>query len=177
MQAVQHSAANTMTKSLSRAPKKTGFWRCTLSLRCLVLVLVALQGPIPWCHCHGTLANSPDSFSWLGDHLRSHHVTVSPLANHFFGWHFHVDVSNSSGDNPDQPADQDRDRLPTTNSTDGLTVLLADNARSSPQAAVVDDRSHECAVAMLVGLQNTAHFFDSFAPTLPLPLRFCVLRS
>lgn len=165
-----------MTRSPTRASKKTGIGRWVQSLRWLLLVLVALQGPIPWCHCHGTLTNSPDSFSWLGDHLRSHHVSVSPLANDSFGWHFHVDVPNS-GDHPDRPAEPDRDRLPTTNSTDGFSVLLADNARTTYQAVSVDDLSHECAIAMLVGSQNTAHFFDSFAPALPLPLRFCVLRS
>lgn len=166
-----------MTRLLTCAPKKPGLCRWILSLRWLVLVLVALQGPIPWCHCHSTLANSPDSFSWLGDHLRSHHVSVSPVANHFFGWHFHVDLSNSSSENPDQPANQDRDRLPTANTTDGLTVLLADNAGSEHQTVLVDDRSYKCVHAMLVGSQNAAHFFDSFAPTLPLPLRFCVMRS
>lgn len=166
-----------MTKSPTRASKKTGIGRWVQSLRWLLLVLVVLQGPIPWCHCHGTLASAPGSFSWLGDHLQSHHASVSPLASDSFGWHFHVDVPNSSGDNPDQPAEPDRDRSPTTNTTDGLSVLLADNALNTHQVALDDDLSHKRAIAMLVGSQNTAHFFDSFAPTLPLPLRFCVMRS
>jgi len=166
-----------MTRSLTHDLKQIGFGRWGKSLRWLVMVLVALQGPIPWCHCHGTLANSPDSFSWLGDHLQSYHVSVSPLANVVFDWHFHVEMPNSSSDDPDQSSDLDRDRLPITSSTDRLSVQLADSARSTCQAVLVTDLKHECANALLVDSQNSANFFDAFAPTLPLPLRFCVLRS
>jgi hypothetical protein len=165
-----------MASNTIQVPRQTGFRR-VVSLRWLLLVLVALQGPIPWCHSHGNLANSPGAFSWLGDHLRTHHAAVFPQVNPFFGWHLHAELPTSSNHNSKQPSNPDQDLPPTTNPTDGLSVLLADNAHNSQPAISVEDLSHHGTMPLLVSSQNTAHFFDSFAPTLSLPMRFCVLRS
>ncbi len=158
--------------------KRAGAHRPSFVLRCLLL-LVAWQGPLPWCHCHGTLANSADSTAvWLATHLRSRHSSVSPFANVSFGWHIHIELPDSTSDDPDQPPRPDRDRLPVTNAADGLAELAA-----RPAAALISEADLldlACQGGMLTSdggsCRLTAHFFDDFAPSLPLPMRFCVAR-
>lgn len=166
-------------RSNSTRVRRNGVSRWSLALRCFLL-FVAWQGPIPWCHCHGTLANTPGGVSpWLSQHLKSHHPSVAPLSNLFFGWHLHVYDPESSTDDENDPSKRSRERQPITNSADCLSEsAIRAAARTSEFAAPqLDLQLGRMAIALRPESQCSAHFFDGFAPSLPLPLRFCVSRS
>lgn len=147
----------------------------TLAARCL-LMLAAWQGPIPWCHCHGTLANTAQSAStWLSEHLNSYHSAALAFLDVDFGWHFHVAFPVEPGDGDGSSPARQRELLPQSN--DSATLL--DCARQLAGIASIDAVSASQLAS--TGLEAnaptlSAHFFDGFAPSLPLPLRFCIAR-
>lgn len=147
----------------------------SLAGRCL-LILAAWQGPIPWCHCHGTLANTSDSEStWLSDHLRSYHSAALAFLNVDFGWHMHVAFPEAPGEDDGSTAPKRRELLPQVDAT----TSLMESARllielPAIDSAVVAQLAAPCSGADAPDV--SAHFFDSFAPSLPLPLRFCIAR-
>lgn len=147
----------------------------TVVSRCLLLI-AAWQGPIPWCHCHGTLANTAQASStWLAEHLISYHSTALAFLNVDFGWHFHVAFPSKPGDDDGSSPMQHRELLPQTNSS----TMLVDCARQLAEIASVEAVPFsQIASARLEANAPTlsAHFFDGFAPSLPLPLRFCIAR-
>lgn len=147
----------------------------TLVARCLLLV-AAWQGPIPWCHCHGTLANTAESASTsLAEHLNSYHSTALAFLNVDFGWHFHATFPAEPGDDDGSAPTRHRELLPQPNDS----AMLVDCARQLAEIAPID----AVPVSQLASTRLeadaptlSAHFFDGFAPSLPLPLRFCVAR-
>lgn len=151
--------------------------RCSLALRWLLL-LAAWQGPIPWCHSHGTLSSSPSLSPWLVEHLQSHHPCVDPAAQLTFGWHFHTRMPGDPREDPDEPSAPDQERLPLTNSGDSLATCLVRASIASPlPLASLEHRLPASLVAVRYDGASSAHFFDSFAPDLALPMRLCVSRS
>jgi hypothetical protein len=166
------SRGSQQTRSRSIRSKRWSF-----GLRC-VLLIVAWQGPMPWCHCHGTLATLTDqSPQWLSEHLRSHHAALSPFSNAVLGWHVHFEYPSPSDEDSDQPVRPRQDRLLVT-SLDSAAELMT-RAATTPtlhpdsQVDVGHDRATLIDRAQSVA---TSHFYDGFAPSLSLPQRFCVSR-
>lgn len=149
------------------------FWRCFL------LVVVLWHGPIPWCHTHGTLANtSTNSPGWLATHLRSCHCSLGLHDDCFLGWHFHVTLPPAEdGNNAEQVPFAEQDHLPSTNVGETLGAMLAGAARTMPaggQAALVHS---ELPIAPAADPSlNPGGFYGPFAMSLPLPLRFGILQ-
>lgn len=146
----------------------------TLVTRCLLLV-AAWQGPIPWCHCHGTLANAAHSdTTWLAEHLSSYHSAMLAYLDVDFGWHFHVAFPAEPGSSDGSKPSTHRELLPQshdstlTDCARQLAEISTVNAVVAPSIASI---RFEATAPTL-----SAHFFDGFAPSLPLPLRFCIAR-
>lgn len=147
----------------------------SLAVRCL-LALAAWQGPIPWCHCHGTLVHANDAdASWLSEHLQSYHTAALALLNVDFGWHFHVAFPDAPGQDDDSSAPKRRELLPQIDAT----TSLLESSRLFVEIPAIDSAILVQVIAPRCSgdaLSMSAHFFDGFAPSLPLPLRFCVSR-
>ncbi len=173
------SARNRMSSRGKPSMRGTGLSRWALVLRCFLL-FAAWQGPMPWFHCHGTLADSPGEMSaWLVEHLRSHHPSATPFSPTSFGWHVHVDLPGSSSEGSDQPSPREQERLPVSNAVDCLSASLAPTTAgmSTPLASRLDLLQGGASLAAGAQTRLPAHFLDAFAPSLPLPLRLCVLRA
>jgi hypothetical protein len=139
----------------------------------LCLLLVAWQGPIPWGHAHGTLANSAETAAaWLGGHLQTHHAAISPFANVFLGWHWHVDFPSRGCDDESR---QEQERLPAGGSASELLLAAGQGAGCWWQASCAKT------ACPAEGLRfrhsaSAAHFWDCFAPSLALPVRLGTMR-
>jgi hypothetical protein len=151
-------------------------------LRAVLVLWVAWQGPLPWCHVHGSLASAASgqrttpSQIWLAEHLRSHHGAIDPSVCQSFPLHFHFDFPASSGD-PDQSTNHQTPRLPPGDSQ--LAHQTAFNRLAPTPLAVTPGCDLACLALVAAkqdGAPETLHFFDRFAPSLALPLRFCVIR-
>lgn len=134
------------------------------------LVLAAWQGPIPWCHWHGSLAAAADD-PWLIEHLQVHHAAPPACDHECLGWHFHCDFRGAVGGDSQPSSGDARHQLPATAAAERC-VGPSPGSESVPLA--VDAAESEAAgVAYglpLAGLRQL-HFFDAFAPALALPLR------
>jgi hypothetical protein len=145
-------------------------------LRCCLL-LAAWQGPIPWWHCHGTLAASPtvESLS-LARHLSLFHGTANSAAAGSVGWHWHF-LPGPPGDGSPESSDQEPVRLPLRSSPDCISELMASFIAASMWMAAPAVPTGNGRVAIIaMPSQAVSHFFASFAPTLPMPLRLCIAR-
>lgn len=154
-------------------------WLST-TVRAVLLFALAWQGPIPWAHAHGTAANSACGVNcWLSQHLCSHHAQDSMFADRMYGWHFHVALPFGSENGPEQQQRPQQNRIPPNHASDGLSAMLADGLRTSLPAAVMVNLDAPTHSAAVVGDEHAgaAHFFDGYATSLALPLRFGVLRS
>ncbi len=154
----------------------TSMSRLAVALR-VCLLTAAWQGPIPWFHCHGTLANAPEAAkSWLAEHLKERHPSVTPYANVGFGWHFHCNFPGSPGDDPQQSPEDGRGYLPVLLSGDhaDCSMRLVSGLSVLAGSALLDQTRVDC--ALQGGRPRSTRFFDAFAPTLALPLRFGVLN-
>jgi hypothetical protein len=151
---------------------KRPFFR--LVARCL-LSAAAWQGPIPWCHCHRTLANTAQSAStWLAEHFNSYHSAALAYLNVDLGWHFHVAFPSDHGGNKSSKPSPHRELLPQSKDPT-LTDCARQLAEISPVNAVVMPSTASTRLEATAPTLS-AHFFDGFAPSLPLPLRFCIAR-
>ena len=155
--------------------------RMNVVLRYL-LVLTVWQGPVLWCHCHGTLANAAQvnscdsNLGILAEHLQDYHSQVDPFANLFFGWHFHVDLPTSDVNDPGS-SDEPIHDLPVAGEENG-TVILSRIGNALSMASqfdgwhlFTDQSSVHDVLTVCMRPQPLTHFLDSFAPTLALPLR------
>jgi hypothetical protein len=151
-------------------------------LRAVLVLWVAWQGPLPWCHVHGSQASAASDQritpgqQWLAEHLRSHHGAVDPLLCQSFPLHFHFDFPASSGDS-ERGTDSQAPRLPPSDSQ--LTHQTGFNRLAPAPLAVTPGCDLACLALVAAkqdGAQETLHFFDSFASSLAVPLRFCVIR-
>lgn len=154
--------------------------RASRLLSVLVLLAVAWQGPAPCCHCHGTLAR-PGSlpYSWLAAHLQASHPRTALFGDQFFGWHVHFGSPMAPSGDPAGSSRTEQNRLSTASSShvirsigeaarDGESRLMGATMRaSSTRTPQLEWRA--------LGLANRT-FFGNFAATLPLPLRFGILR-
>ncbi len=159
----------------------------------LVLVLATWQGPIPWWHCHGTETalvseseqgshdSSGDSFRcWLLGHLLSHHSSQSGMMSRVevhFGWHMHFLISRIPGTSAsDKDTVSAQEGIPGSDSAELLSGIQP-NASSALCLQGLDDawtaqRGFPCSAVQA----GPANFFDTFAPALAVPIRFCVSR-
>lgn len=147
-------------------------------LRC-VLVVFVWQGPVPWCHRHGTLANTPDSaISWLQEHLRTHHSSIGVNAEVSFGWHVHFDFPIPVDDDSNGPNVPDQDRLPPVSSLDTVSASIARAASDSSDLAAAHrvNLSGDTRVIANGLLLEVTHFYEASAPSCSLSVRFCVSR-
>lgn len=144
-------------------------------MRALLIIWAAWQGPVPWCHSHGTLANSSaGAQEFLRAHLSSHHATIDPCCDLHFCWHVHFDFptpgSDSSNHDGNRPIRITHSDL-TASSFNQLVRDAAINPLEISPAVTYGDLP--ITPPSLAGGQ---HFFDGFAPQLAPPLRFGVLR-
>jgi hypothetical protein len=153
--------------------------RSVPALRVVLLVCASWQGPVPYWHAHGPLAGEVGpTFARRVEHLRSRHATDPLRYARAHAWHFHVDFPGPMRDGPNAPRVTEQSRVPATSITDGLASLITDSLRvgylfvggcqsraSGLQRYLADDS------------RGPAHFYDAYAPTLALPLRFCVQHA
>lgn len=145
-------------------------------MRALLIIWAAWQGPVPWWHSHGTLANSAaNSQEFLREHLSLHHSAIDPCDDLHFCWHVHFDFPAQSKDSSN----------PEGNRPVGATNAelapcghhqLARTAASDGLSTAIDVTDGGVLAAQLSPNSGGQHFFDGFAPELALPLRFGVLR-
>lgn len=145
-----------------------------------LLLLTTWQGPVPWCHCHGTLANSPGvASSLLAEHLRTHHCSLDPFANILLGWHLHLDIPGTAGEQPAEKVPPQPELLPVISPVDSVNSSIAQAAEQLCPAvellACVSEgiAGRSCAISD----HQQSHFFVTFASSLSLPERLCVSRS
>lgn len=142
-------------------------------LRAVLIVWAAWQGPLPWCHAHGTLSNSAAaSQRFLQAHLCSHHAGVDPCCDVCFRWHVHYDFP-AQGDVPEH----DGNRPVRTTSAELVDSGLNQRVECSSVcfAAVASELPGDL-LAEQLSAAAPQHFFDGFAPDLAPPLRFGILR-
>lgn len=144
--------------------------RASVILR-VVLLLVVWNGPLPYCHCHGTLQSVTfENASWLFKHLKSHHGDTMLYADTTFGWHLHFR----------SPAPWEDNQESSTNCYSPCQPVLGSNAvpHSEPRIiAYVCDLVHSESRPQLVEREFAANpFYENYAAALPLPLRFGVSR-
>jgi hypothetical protein len=146
------------------------------AIRALLIVWAAWQGPVPWCHAHGTLGNTEvDSHAFLRSHLSSHHAAIDPCGDLHFCWHVHYDFPTQGNESPNQDGNRP---VRTTNAeltTSGLNNLVRIAAIDCLNAAA-DTTGCATLAAQLTPADGAQHFFDGFAPELAPPLRFGILR-
>ena len=145
---------------------------CAVSLRVCV-VLAAWQGPIPWFHSHGTLAQACDDL-WLIEHLRFYHSAAQTCPSECSGWHFHYGFPGSPADDSGPAPDGALHQATVMEAAARCSGLLS--AWHAPPLAAIG--TADDVVGSACGISPEAirfHFFDAFAPTLALPLRFCCL--
>ncbi len=143
-----------------------------LSLRCLLLLAV-WQGPIPWCHCHGTVDHLELS-PGLPEHLRSHHAGHDPYGHGC--WHLHFILPETGGQTPGEPSEDRYQRLPMISTADASPAEVDSLWDEMPVSEVLFVQSAVPSAAIRNAGLSTAHFYDGFAPELALPMRFCVAR-
>ncbi|WP_254513658.1 hypothetical protein [Anatilimnocola floriformis] len=144
-------------------------------VRVLLILWAAWHGPLPWCHSHGTLGNTTaGDQGFLRAHLLSHHGSVDPCCSVCFGWHFHIDFP---------PGENDSEGARSTLSLRHLTSGLQEANLTALVKSAAD--ATDCNACMSVVAPTFAqptvcdpveHFFDGFAPSLAMPLRFGVIR-
>jgi hypothetical protein len=146
---------------------------CAVGLR-ICVVLAAWQGPIPWFHSHGTLAQASDDL-WLIKHLQSCHKAGGTCSQECLGWHFHCGFPGTPTDDAGPSPDGVRHIAPViVTASCSVSPLSASQLPAATMLCTVDDAA-DSAFALLPGTSRY-HFFDAFAPALALPLRFCCLN-
>lgn len=162
----------------AKAAKRRGFVTNSVWLRCVLLV-VAWQGPVPWCHAHDAgSVDSGDRDVRLLEHLCSYHAGEALADAPSLGWHIHVDF-------PHQPASG-------TDSTP-LGAEFEFSSRLAGDSRVADPSGDSVLAGLALGdpllgapagqfsgrglMSGCGHlFFEAYASSLPLPLRFGVIR-
>lgn len=154
----------------SRASQHVG-----VLVRALLILWSAWNGPLPWCHSHGTLANaSIVDQNILREHLRSHHAFVEPTTSDVdFGWHFHMELPSEGHGAPERL--HLRQMIATAGGS-GLDGTIRVAGVSEGTATYIGSLAAQRPNAQSEGNSPVTHFFDGFAANLSLPLRFGVLR-
>ena len=150
----------------------------------LLLVLLTWQGPIPWIDCHcfrpaaGVLPHDNDS---LASHLCHYHAVAFFAGLEITGWHVHMAIPDSANEDSQEPVRPGSRRILMETSNAGLDRAIGNAVQAIPG-------SHELAAcARPISLSKSGchegrawlgrSFFETFAPTLALPLRLGVLRT
>jgi hypothetical protein len=163
----------TRTISTTRLQNSCG----SLWLR-FVLVLTMWQGPIPWVHCHGTVADSSvsaDMLSWFSVHLRSHHACVQCERPVDLGWHTHFDMPQTPADESDRNSRTSHDCLPASH-LQTLDLQMSVSASSAAISLIAVDVHCVSMMTAMAQTRQASHFYASFAPAMSLPARFCIAR-
>ena len=166
-------STNRNTNDTRRRPR-AGRW--SLALRVLLLVS-AWQGPLPWWHSHGGIAGASEQDSiWLVEHLQCWHPGLEAASADSLGWHMHWGYPSSTG-STGQPTPRTQDRVLGTNHFDAHLLSPQRSCSTWTTSVLPLNNRGDLAIVRLQGQPRRArHFFDGFAPTLPLPLRFCIAR-
>jgi hypothetical protein len=162
----------------STITKRRARWRhASWWLQCLLLV-TAWNGPIPYCHSHGTLANTSSSLrGWLGEHLQTYHSDVSLFANQLFNWHFHVQLPSQPGSDPEDDSQRLPQSAPPVMASDANLFATGRVGSVAPEFSLADlQLSFGCSSASRPTSAQADDFYGAFAPTLAVPLRFGVMR-
>ncbi len=146
------------------------------AIRALLIVWAAWQGPVPWCHAHGTLANTEaGAHEFLRSHLSSHHAAINPCVDLHFCWHVHYDFPIQRNESSNQDGNRPVRATNAELTTSGLNNLVRIAAFDCPNDAA-DATGCDTLAAQLAPIGGAQHFFDGFAPKLAPPLRFGILR-
>lgn len=147
----------------------------------LVLLIAAWQGPVPWCHNHAAQA-SAEAAPWLAEHLQTHHRAADPGQRVWLGselgWHFHADFpTRPVGDDEPSPG-----QPPAEFPASSVSSLRAADGSSGERLQGLIERllpaEHDATLGAATErlARSPGNFFAGYAATLPLPLRFCILR-
>lgn len=136
----------------------------------MVLVLAVWTGPVPYCHCHGTL-NDPaaQSFNWLGKHLQAYHGTDVLFADIEFGWHLHLP-------DPSEEEEEQSEWLAWSSGAQKVVSHCRTNRTDGLWGSLWPLMPRQTFAPATAAESRTRSFFATFAPTLPLPLRFGISR-
>jgi hypothetical protein len=159
--------AHRKSRSPAAGLSRMGFW-----LRVLLL-LAGWQGPLPWCHCHDTLAHA--SAPALEGHLRSHHPSVSLLADVCLGWHIHAALPGAPSDDPTQPQIPRQFRQVAVSSGETITPPSDVAEQWFPMADLGLQVDHAFA-AEVASRAPVTQFFSVASSSAPLLTQFCVAR-
>lgn len=155
--------------SMSPLGRTAGSSRISVCFRALLLLAI-WTGPLPYCHCHGTLFDSENpGSSWLLNHLQSFHADASLFADVDFGWHLHF---SSPGDSEEEDSPQAR-WLSFAGTTTAVSACLQD-LRSLVPLTIAAAASTSGKV--MPATYAAGPFLTNFAPSLPVPLRLGVIR-
>lgn len=149
--------------------------RVSTGMAWLAVLVTSWEAPLPVWHCHGTLA-SAEPTRWLAEHLHDHHAEIGQWREAFLDWHLHFEFPHRANDTERSASDRllipvagDAIRMiPPT--SDGFHSPFPDRHLAVPSAAF-----HRSPTGR-EGPARSRHFYDDFAATLPLPLRFGVCR-
>lgn len=146
---------------------------CAVGLR-ICVVLAAWQGPIPWFHSHGTLAQATDDL-WLIKHLQTCHHATGTCSNEGLGWHFHCGFPGPPTDDSGPVSEGVWHRAPViVTAPFSLGELSMGQVSAAAIIDMVDANLGPCTGVW--PKTSPLHFFEAFAPSLALPLRFCCLN-
>ncbi len=146
-----------------------GYRRISVCFR-ILLLLAVWTGPIPYCHCHGTMigvdANCP---SWLLNHLQAFHADSPLRTDVSLGWHLHFSTPENSEDGESTWAKW----LSFSGTPSAVSACLQDLRLAD--RLILPLWNVTCRNSQPIA-SRVAFFFESFAPSLPLPLRLGVIR-
>ncbi|RCS53899.1 hypothetical protein DTL42_01650 [Bremerella cremea] len=143
-----------------------------LALRCFVMFAV-WTGPIPYLHCHGALDSvTGTGYVQLAKHLSRHHKCDSSCIAKSYSWHFHLAVPTGEEEGTIPPSQcLSADGMTTNQSSDWDDCQLA----ASLAHPFLQDKGM-CVAPVADSVFLSRGFYDSYARTLPLPMRFSVVR-
>jgi hypothetical protein len=153
----------------------------------LALLLVSWQGPIPWCHSHESLHSFAKSFDSrcessppqtnLVTHLAIYHGERLHRTTTSLGWHFHIGYPQPAAPDSSDPNGSPQEFPTTLGGVDcGPLVAKSEAGRTEITDVRLAAWNQDSLTRGIAERPAAGRFFDHFAPNLPLPLRFGVIR-
>jgi hypothetical protein len=148
----------------------------------LLLALLMWQAPLPWCHAHSIEAEGLPADAWLLNHVREHHAAQSRELVQPVGWHWHYIMPwHVPGEEPLSEDGSSQPGLPNLLISDcgvgtRVDLLSIHRAMHVFTMAGLPLPSNADLVSCVPYVGCVWHFFESFAPSLSVPQRFCIAR-
>lgn len=140
----------------------------------VLLIFAAWTGPVPYLHCHCSLRTATGEYAArLSEHLRTQHTRTAMYSDEGIGWHFHYCNCNLPGDELGQNGGQRI--LPGPNCRASIDHAAADQDFARLFAPALDLPDGSATLDDSPAVVPTS-FYLNYAASLPLPLRFGVVR-